>query len=93
MDRRLIIKRIGVLSFANLLGALYAVIGLIAGGFISLAALIARPENMPVGLGMASVIMFPLVYGLGGLIGGFLVAALYNLISPLVGGIELDVES
>lgn len=38
------------------------------------------------------VIVLPIVYGVGGLIGGLIMGALYNLISKWTGGLEFDFE-
>jgi hypothetical protein len=93
LARRLIIKRVGVLSLGKMFGAFYAVIGLFAGVFFALAILIAPPnDRIPAALGILWIVFMPPLYGIVGLIAGILVAALYNLIASLAGGVELDVE-
>jgi hypothetical protein len=42
--------------------------------------------------GVGAIIFLPLFYGVLGLIGGALGAALYNLFAGLFGGIELETQ-
>ncbi|HYE94945.1 MAG TPA: hypothetical protein VD962_01950 [Rubricoccaceae bacterium] len=44
------------------------------------------------GFGIASIIVFPIMFAIGGFIGGLLYAFLYNLVAGWVGGIEVDVD-
>lgn len=96
------IKRVGVLSLAKILGVLYGAIGLIAGAVITLFSVLgsvvgqsASSESLAVGLGIGigSVIILPIMYGLMGLFGGCITALLYNLTARFVGGLQLEVES
>ena len=85
----LVIKKIPWYPLALMLGAMYVVIGLIAGAFFLLATL-ARGEGI-----VAGVLYFlfsPILYGVIGFIGGAILAALYNLLAPRIGGIRLEVE-
>ena len=97
--RTLHIKQIDVLSVGKLLGCLYALIGLIAGGIMSLFALLgavgggggdAAITGLVVGVG--AIIFVPLFYGVIGFIGGLLGALFYNIVAGFVGGIRIDVE-
>lgn len=103
----MVVRRIGVLSAGKVLGALYALLGLIIGLFYALFALLfaligvagaANSQDALIGgaggviFGVLSVVLFPLFYGILGFIGGILSAFLYNLIARFVGGIELDVQ-
>lgn len=96
----MIIRRIGVLSAAKILAALYAVLGLIAGLFISLFSLLGAAAAMgghnaggAMGalFGVGSILLLPLFYGALGFIGGAISAFVYNLVAGVVGGIELEV--
>jgi hypothetical protein len=95
----MVIRRVGALSVAKVAGVLYALIGLIAGAFISLAAIVggfgSGDTNAPlIGalMGAGAIIVIPIVYGGLGFIGTLIMAALYNLVAGAVGGIEVDVE-
>ena len=44
------------------------------------------------GMGIAAVIVMPIIYGVLGFIGGIISAAMYNLIAGFVGGIEMEFE-
>ena len=91
------IKNVGVLSVAKMLGLLYALMGLLIGGLFTLVGMLgvsAMPEMGPFAIvfGVGSIIFFPLAYGTIGFVGGMILAALYNLIANLFGGIELEVS-
>jgi hypothetical protein len=98
----MIVKRVGPMSMARISGALYALMGLIVGAAFSVLALVgvgmgglgdADGSPIPTALvGVGAVILLPLVYGLLGLIMGFITAALYNMVAAAIGGLELDVE-
>jgi hypothetical protein len=98
----MILKQIGVLSLARILGAIYAVIGLIVGVFFSLASalgglaasLAANTEEAAGALiailfGVGAIIFVPLMYGLMGFLVGALMALFYNLLAGVFGGIEM----
>lgn len=101
----MIIKRIGVLSVAKIMGVLYGLIGLIAGCLFALAMILgagatmmgAQSENSALGMGfgmgmgLACVVLFPIFYGVLGLIAGLISAALYNFAARFMGGIEIEV--
>ena len=99
----MILKRVGILSCAKLLGVLYGVLGLIFGAFISLFSVIAsiagfasdEAEGAIVGLifGIGAVVILPIFYGIMGFLGGALTAAIYNLAARFTGGIELELET
>ena len=42
--------------------------------------------------GVGSIILFPIVYGIMGFIGGLITAVLYNLLAGFVGGIEMELQ-
>lgn len=86
----LIIKKFGWLSVGLVFGAIYLIIGLIAGVLLFVLSLVV-PEQTAFG-GVAALILSPLLYGVLGFIGGIIVAALYNLVAPLVGGIRVETE-
>jgi hypothetical protein len=93
------IKRIGPLSAAKITGTLYALLGLIAGGIVSLISMLggfasASPEGAALGalFGMGAIVLFPLLYGGGGFLATLLGAWLYNLVAGFVGGVEMDIQ-
>jgi len=87
------ITRIAPKSLAKMFGALYAIMGFIAGIFFSLAALVMAASGEMGGLfGLAAIILLPLLYGVLGLIFGYITALLYNLIAKRMGGIEFEIE-
>lgn len=93
------VRRIGVLSLAKIMGALYTGIGLVIGAFIALFSLFGAaigagdsPEAwMGAFFGIGAIVFLPIFYGLLGFVAGLLGAALYNLAAGFMGGLELDV--
>ena len=74
---------------------MYASIGFVGGLFFECISLLGfgfaggmRDSDVPAWLGtafgMAAIVVFPIIYGVLGLIGGALTAALYNLFSATV---------
>ncbi len=95
----MIIRRVGPLSFAKLSGMVYAIMGLIFGGIVSLIALaggFASNTSEGAGLsamvGVGAVVVFPIFYGLIGFLAMLIGAWLYNVVAGIVGGVEVDVQ-
>jgi hypothetical protein len=93
------IKRVGPLSCAKIAAALYAIMGLIAGIFISLAAMagaFAANEEaagaMGLIFGVGSIVVLPIFYGCIGFVGTLIMAAVYNALASAVGGVEVDIS-
>jgi hypothetical protein len=97
-----IVKSVGVLSVAKIMGLLYGGLGLLFVPFFLLAAAIggsaASQQKSPlpgifgVGLGVGLAIMMPIFYGAMGFLFGAIGAFLYNVIAKWIGGFELDME-
>lgn len=85
-----VIKRFGWLSVGLVFGAMYLIIGLIVGVIFFLLSLVAVQETAFGGI--AALILSPVLYGALGFIGGIIVAALYNLVAPVVGGIRIETQ-
>jgi hypothetical protein len=102
----MVIRHVGVWSVSRLYGALSATMGLFIGAIFALIAMAggmagAMKESGIGGLGagaigmmfgVGAIIFLPLLYGTLGLVTGAIMAALYNLLAGLLGGIELDTE-
>ena len=99
----MIIKRIGPLSLAKIMGTLYLIMGFILGLIMSAlsvftSAFLCGPaggsgKGMGIFFGAFAVIALPLLYGALGFIGGLISAFLYNLLARLMGGIEMEIEA
>jgi hypothetical protein len=92
------IKSVGVLSVAKMMGAIYAVLGLILLPIfllVGLAGSMAGGSNSPFGaIGVVMLgILAPILYGVLGFIGGAIMAFLYNLMANWIGGIEVQVQA
>lgn len=101
----MVIRRVGVLSLAKLMGVLYAGIGLVFGILFALFSLLgggammasgaeggAGGAGMMMGMGIGAAIIFPIFYGLFGFIGGLITGWLFNLAAGFVGGLEIETQ-
>jgi hypothetical protein len=100
----MVLRSVGVLSCGKVLGITYAIFGLIFGAFFALFAMAGAAMPQPpqadgpnpfavvAGLGVAAVIVVPIMYGIMGFIGGIIAALVYNLVASVVGGLELEFD-
>ncbi len=101
----MIIKRLGPLSCARVAGVVYALIGLLLGGLVSIFALLGAalssaqrtsetvvPPILGAALGVGAIIIFPIIYGTIGFLFALFGAWLYNLVAGRVGGVEIDLS-
>jgi hypothetical protein len=92
-----VVKSVGVLSFAKIMGLIYGCLGLIFAPVFLLFGLlgsIAGQGKSPFAgvFGIVLAIFMPIMYGLMGFIMGAIGGLLYNLFAKLVGGFELDLS-
>ena len=95
----MVIKRVAPVSCAKVAGVLYAVMGLVFGGILSLAALaggLAAADSSTSFLsgvfGVGAVVLLPIIYGCFGFVMTLIMAALYNGVAGVVGGVEVDIQ-
>ncbi len=94
----MVLKKIGVGSCAKVSGVLYGGLGLIFGCVFALASLVGagmgagKSGLMGAVFGVGAIVLMPLLYGLMGLVFGAITAALYNLTTKFVGGVDLDLQ-
>lgn len=92
------LRRVNPVQFALVTATLYAIIGLIfALLWLPFGAMMAAMpgSNMRMfgaGLGIAVIIVWPIVYFIISFIFGVITAALYNLVAGWTGGIEVTLE-
>jgi hypothetical protein len=90
-----VVERIAPLSLAKVLGAIYAVIGFVAGAMFTLFALVGAVASDPETawlaplFGIAAIVVFPILYGVIAFVVGLVVSGLYNLIAGRIGGVEV----
>ena len=92
-----IVKSVGVLSVAKILGLLYGCMGLIIAPLFLLMGLLGSAlgqQNSPVAgiFGIGFAVLMPVLYGAVGFVGGAIGSLLYNLFAKWVGGFELQIE-
>ena len=98
----MVLKRIGILSLAKIMGILYAVLGLLMGFIISAVALFgallgsafsnSTEPFMGLIFGAGAIIVMPILYGVMGFISGIITAGIYNFVVRFTGGLELEFE-
>ena len=95
----MVIKRVEPVSCAKITGMLYAVLGLLIGGVVSLIAMVggfaaeaSAAEGVSAMIGVAAIIVFPIFYGVLGFVATLIAAWCYNLAAEVVGGIEIQVQ-
>lgn len=95
------IERIGPLSLAKVMGAIYAVIGFVVGALFTFFALIgaiagasSEPEMAWLAplFGVAAIVVFPILYGVLAFVMGLVISGIYNLIAGRIGGIEVTLS-
>lgn len=102
-EQLMVLTRIGVWSAAKVMAVWYAAIGLIMGFFFAAFALLGGMAAATQGsgsesafgavFGVGAIVLMPLVYGFLGLVLGALGAALFNVISGFVDGLELHFDA
>jgi hypothetical protein len=93
-----IIKSVGVLSVARIMGMIYGCMGLIFAPFFLLIGLMGSAlgrQNSPLAgiFGVGFALVMPVLYGVIGFIAGLIGASLYNLFARWAGGFELELEA
>ena len=95
----MVVRRIGALSLAKVSSVLYAILGFIAGVLLALISMLSGAvSDQPAGsvfgaiFGVGAVIFLPILYGLIGFVGSLIMAALYNWVAGMIGGVELEIE-
>ena len=92
------VKRIGVLSLGKIMGVIYGGLGFLIGSIITLLSFLGFFLSQAIDLpflpifGIGAIFLFPLFYGFLGFFAGIFIAAVYNLVAGVVGGIELELE-
>jgi hypothetical protein len=92
-----IVKSVGVLSVAKIMGLIYACMGLLFAPlflFIGMMGSLVGQQKTPFAgaFGIFFALLMPVFYGVIGFICGAIGALLYNLFAKLVGGFELEMD-
>jgi hypothetical protein len=92
-----IVKSVGVLSVAKIMGLIYGCMGLIFAPLFLLMGLMGSAlgqQNSPLAgiFGVGFAVLMPVLYGAMGFVVGAVGALLYNLFAKWVGGLELELE-
>ncbi|SRR5579872_4676386 len=92
-----VLKSVGVMSVAKMMGILYGCLGLIFIPFFlifAMAGTLAGQKEVPFAgvIGIVLAVAMPVLYGVMGFVTGAIGAALYNLLAKWLGGFELELE-
>jgi hypothetical protein len=103
---KMMIKRVGIFSYAKITSVTMAAFGLIFGVIYGLifmvvggAMMAGRGEGATAAgassfvIGLVMMVAIPIFYGIMGFVAGALGAVIYNVASRFVGGIELELEN
>jgi len=92
-----IIKNVDILSFAKI----HAAVGFLFGMFMMLPFVLFGIVFIPgssghmddgPAFGLVTIIVFPLIYGAAGFIGGAIFGFIWNLAVKITGGIKVNIE-
>lgn len=86
------LKKISMKSFVLIFSVINVVSGFILGLVVTVSS-IAAPADQASGPGVWSVLVFPIVNGILGLLAGVFLTGMYNLLTKFLGGIELEFEN
>lgn len=93
---RVRVRRVGAGSLFLLCLVLCALVGLLTGGIVVAASRLALPTEAGSTLldriGLWSLLLFPVAYGLVGGIAGAVAGAIYNLAASVTGGVALRLD-
>ena len=87
--------KVGLITYGILglvLGICMALFSTLVGSLGTAASSAPGAKLLGLGMGVGSIIFFPVLYGLIGGIGGALGALIYNLAAGWVGGLEVDIS-
>jgi hypothetical protein len=90
-----IVKHIGVLSFAKVYAVILAIIGFIEGAFITVMSLslgTSSSGGFASALGVFAIIALPIICAILGFVFGALGSFVYNVVASKIGGIDLDLK-
>ena len=85
------ISRFSIGQSAKFLGVLYLLFGLLFVPFFLVMGMFA-PDEAGFPFGTIFAVAMPVMYGVFGVIGGVIGAALYNLVAGWIGGIEVEID-
>jgi hypothetical protein len=86
-----LVTKIGVFSFAKIYMIIATFIGFLVGIFLWIVEMYSPVMQGPA-LGAWSIIVFPILYGIIGLVFGALTAFLFNIASGWFGGLEIELK-
>ena len=103
---KMVVKRVGILSYAKIMAVTMAAFGVILGVIYGLLFMIVGGAMMAGGgrgstgagasslaVGLVMMVAIPIFYAILGFLAGLLGGVIYNVAARTVGGIELELEN
>ena len=85
----MILKKVGVMSVANIQGLIGVFLGLILGIIYAITGAATGGALGPM-FSWIMIIIMPIAYGIFGFLGGIVGAWLYNVVAGWIGGVNMD---
>jgi len=86
------IKEIDVMSLAKVSTTMGVVFGFLFGILLAIGATMPGMPTMIGGvIGIAAIVVLPIVYGIVGFIWGIIIAIVYNFIAKKIGGVKIKI--
>lgn len=86
------IKEIDVMSLAKVSALMGAIVGFLFGMLLAIGATIpGMPTVVERALGIAAIVVSPIVYGILWFIWGIVVAIVYNFVAKRIGGVKIKI--
>jgi len=92
-----VVKEFDVMSVAKFFAVLGLVWGFLMGLFVAFGAgamaAAMGAAALGAGMGIAGLFFMVIIGGIGGFVGGAIIAVIYNLVLGVIGGIVVDLEA
>ena len=89
---KLKLKKIPMKPFVKISSIIYVIAGFLLGLVVTIVSFIVPDEQGLAGVGPWSVVVFPFLNGVLGLLSSMFLAGMYNVLSPYIGAIEFEFE-
>jgi hypothetical protein len=97
---KITIKKLDIMSYAKVSALIGAIMGFFIGIFAAIASSFMGAFSGMTGaplasggiaaMGIAAIIVVPIMYGIGAFIGGAIGAFIYNIVAQRIGGIKIE---
>ena len=89
---KLKLRNISTKSFIIMFGSINFILGFFIGAMITVVSIVSPADQSLGGLGAWSILIFPILNGLLGVMSASFLVPIFNYLSRILGGIELEFE-